>query len=109
MLAAGHVVATVVQQNMCSASDEDLIHACSRERRILVTMDLDFANPFRYPPTDYVGIAVVRLPPKSNPDDLSAALATLATELNHDSIEGKLWIVQPGRIRIYCSEQPDDD
>jgi predicted nuclease of predicted toxin-antitoxin system len=103
--AAGHEVTTVAQQNMCSASDEELIHACLREHRTMVTMDLDFGNPLRYPPTDTAGIAVVRLPANSSAEDLSAALSTLASELTRNSIEGKLWVVQPGRIRIYRSEK----
>lgn len=43
--AAGHDVATVPGQGLCSASDRELIMACKAEKRCLVSLDLDFANP----------------------------------------------------------------
>lgn len=43
--AAGHDVATVVEEGLSSASDDRLIEACRSERRRLVTLDLDFSNP----------------------------------------------------------------
>jgi predicted nuclease of predicted toxin-antitoxin system len=42
---AGHDVATVAQQGTSSADDRDLIDACRKEGRGLVTLDLDFSNP----------------------------------------------------------------
>lgn len=40
-------VATVPQQRLSGASNLDLIDACHREGRCLVTLDLDFSNPPR--------------------------------------------------------------
>lgn len=60
--AAGHEVATVVEQRMTSAPDVDLIEVCLQEDRCLVTLDLDFANPLIFNPEEYRGIAVLRLP-----------------------------------------------
>jgi predicted nuclease of predicted toxin-antitoxin system len=45
LIAAGHDVATVVEQSMASATDSTLIEHCRDEGRALVTMDLDFSNP----------------------------------------------------------------
>ncbi len=50
---AGHDVASVVEQNMCSASDTDLINVCSKEERCLITLDLDFGNPLIFKPSQY--------------------------------------------------------
>jgi len=103
--AAGHDVATVCEQGMASAADRQLIEACRRERRCLVSLDLDFANPLLFRPSDYAGIAVLRLPPKPTADDLLALMDALAAELKTASIEGKLWVVERHRIRQY---QPED-
>jgi predicted nuclease of predicted toxin-antitoxin system len=62
LTAAGHDVATVADQQMSGAADSDLLAACQRETRCLVSLDLDFANPLRFPPSGYAGIVVVRLP-----------------------------------------------
>ncbi|MFO8006424.1 MAG: DUF5615 family PIN-like protein [Candidatus Brocadiia bacterium] len=103
--AAGHDVATVPGQSMESASDRDLIATCRDEGRCLVTHDLDFANPLLFPPSQYAGIAVVRLPHNPSLEDILAGLRTLSHALAEDDIHGKLWVVQRGRIREYC---PDD-
>jgi predicted nuclease of predicted toxin-antitoxin system len=68
--AQGHDVATVWDQELVSAPDSQLISICREERRCLVTLDLDFSNPLRYVPSDYHGIAVLRLPGRASPDDL---------------------------------------
>ncbi|MEJ5375058.1 MAG: DUF5615 family PIN-like protein [bacterium] len=101
---AGHDVATVPQQNLCSASDRVLITACRAEGRCLVTLDLDFSNPFLFPPWEYSGIAVLRLPHKPTDQDLWACCRTLIEGLAQNDIKGKLWIVERNRIREY---QPD--
>jgi predicted nuclease of predicted toxin-antitoxin system len=102
---AGHDVSTVHEQWLQGTPDASLIAICAREGRCLVTLDLDFANPLVFRPADYRGIAVLRLPPKSTPDDLLDAVLTLIGGLERDDIDGKLWIMQRGRIRQY---QPDD-
>ena len=102
---AGHDVATVLDQGLSSAEDRTVIEACRAENRCLVTLDLDFGNPLIFRPSDYAGIAVLRLPPRSTPDDLFAAVRTLIGGLERDSIDGKLWIVQRERIREYQPEE----
>jgi hypothetical protein len=99
--AAGHDVASVPQQKLSGASDLQLIDVCRREARCLVTLDLDFSNPLIFRPADYSGIAVIRLPQRSMDTELWDACALLINGLESASIEGKLWIVQSGRIREY--------
>ena len=107
--AAGHEVTTVPQQQLTSAPDQQLIAACHRAQRCLVTLDLDFSNPLRYPPWNYSGIAVLRLPPKTTDQDLFAACHTLIDGLSRADITGKLWILQRGRIREYQPDRDEED
>lgn len=102
---AGHDVSTVVLQNMQAATDAQVIEACCKEGRALVTLDLDFANPIHFRPSQYPGIAVLRLPKKSSADDLLAAVRTLVEGMKHSSLTGKLWIVEIGRIREFNEEE----
>lgn len=104
---ADHGVATVVSEGLSSAADEDLIEICRRERRCLVTLDLDFSNPLLFKPSEYAGIAVLRLPRKPSHDDLLAAVQTLIGGLGQGNIDGRLWIVQKGRVREYQEEVPE--
>jgi hypothetical protein len=103
--AAGLDVATVHEQGLAAASDAELIAACRGERRCLVSLDMDFANPLLFKPSEYAGIAVLRLPSKPSADDLVALVDLLAAELAVAPVEGRLWVVEPGRIRQYQPEE----
>lgn len=76
---AGHDVVTVVDQGLCGSADSRLIEVCMREQRCLVTLDLDFANPFVFPPHQYAGIVVLRLPRRPTLMDLETSTRTLLT------------------------------
>ena len=102
---AGHDISTVAQQGLCSASDKRLLEVCPSEKRCLVTLDLEFGNPLVFRPEDYSGIALLRLPPSPTPHDLFDAVNTLIAGLARKKIEGRLWIIQRGRIREYQPEE----
>ena len=101
----GHDVSTVARQGMESEPDTRVIEVCRQEGRALVTLDLDFANPLTFRPSDYPGIAVLRLPKKGSAKDFLEVIQTLATGLKKQELTGKLWIVERGRIRVF--EQDD--
>jgi len=105
LAARGHDVATVREQGMCSAADRLLSAHCASEGRCLVTLDLDFGNPLVFPPRDYAGLAVLRLPHDAAYEDLLNAVRTLADGLDRDEIAGHLWVVQPGRIRVFTDDE----
>lgn len=102
-------VATVSGQGLCSTPDPTLIDICREERRCLVTLDLDFGNPLLFKPSEYAGIAVLRLPPKPSPEDLFETVRTLIVGLRQGEIVGKLWIVQRGKIREYQQPEEEED
>lgn len=107
LVEAGHDVCTILEQNLQSATDPTVIEVCRVEQRCLVTLDLDFSNPIQYNPAAFSGIAVLRLPKRPIPQDLIDAIVTLINALKTESIDGKLWIIQRGQIRIYQQESSD--
>ena len=108
--ALGHDVATVAEQNLCSSTDTALIDVCHAEGRCLVTMDLDFSNPIRFPPRNYSGIVVFRLPARAGVSEIEAAIDRLASTVGTDALTGKLWIVELYRVREYADDPlPSDD
>jgi len=96
---AGHEAQTVLDEGLGGGSDSRLIEACRRERRVLVTLDLDFSDIRLYPPASHAGIWVLR-PPLHNVEELlravSGALALLASE----PADRRLWIVERDRVRV---------
>lgn len=98
---AGHDVATVAQQKMTSASDADLLRFCTAESRAIVTLDQGFSNPFQHPPGQTCGIAVIRADPKTTEQVIHACLSQLVAALEKAPITGKLWIVEPDKVREF--------
>ena len=58
--ASGHECDTVYDEALSGARDESVIGRCRFERRVLLTLDLDFADIRAYPPGEYHGIVVLR-------------------------------------------------
>jgi predicted nuclease of predicted toxin-antitoxin system len=100
-------VATVASQSLQKAEDAKIIECCRREGRALVSLDLDFANPLHFRPSDYSGIAILRLPRKPSREDLLKAVRTLAAGLERENLDGKLWVVEAGRIRVFQEMHSD--
>ncbi|MGC1416810.1 MAG: DUF5615 family PIN-like protein [Candidatus Acidiferrum sp.] len=95
---AGHEADTVADQQLTGADDLALFKRCQTEDRILLTLDLDFANVQAYPPKLHSGIVVFR----SRAQDkltLIALLRRLLPVLASRSPEQQLWIVEHDRIR----------
>ena len=105
---AGHDVATVPEQKLVSASDTTVIEVCRQEARCLVTADRDFSNRGRYNPTNYAGIAVIRLPPQVRLSDWEAAIEILILGLAVADITGKLWVIRGGSIQEYQPIPPEE-
>jgi predicted nuclease of predicted toxin-antitoxin system len=99
--AVGHDACTVLAQKLQGATDEELFAACGRERRCLVTLDLDFASPLRFPPKGSPGIIVLPLPAQPSHQLLCQSIQNAINALKKEAIEDTLWIVEPGRIRIH--------
>ncbi len=100
---AGYDASTAQHQNLSGADDAALFRACVREKKILVTLDLDFADVLKYPPSDSSGIIVLR-PPKFIFPLIKRLLEQLIIHLNHESPQQVLWIVEEGRLRIHQEE-----
>ncbi len=101
----GYDVSTVFDEGIAGASDKVLIEACRSEKRILASLDLDFANPLLFKPSLYSGIAVLRLSSRPTIEEIDAGIRYLARVLAERPIAGKLWIVQSSGVREYQEEE----
>ncbi len=105
--AAGHDVQTVREQGLQGCSDRHLYEVCCSERRCLVTLDLDFADVVRFPPAETGGIVVIRVPRNPSLRLLEQLIKQFLQALVETSMNGHLWIVEVGRIRIHSSGMTD--
>jgi predicted nuclease of predicted toxin-antitoxin system len=119
LVEAGFDVATVSDQRLESAPDRQVIDHSVREERCLVTMDAEFGNPLRFPPHHYRGIVLLRVPGRVTSELILDTVRTLRDALlSRNRPPGgsiplpgpdrRLWIVQPGRVRLYQGIEADD-
>lgn len=96
---AGYDAVSVFDQELSGEIDRTIAHVCQQEQRVLLTLDLDFADIRAYPPQQYAGIVVLR----SRRQDKQVVLALaerVVKALKSEALSQKLWIVDEPRIRI---------
>jgi predicted nuclease of predicted toxin-antitoxin system len=103
LIAKGHDVATVWDENLRGADDETIALACREEGRALLTLDVGFANIRRYQPRDYSGLIVLRLHSQAK-ESVLAAVDRLEPMLRGKGPQGHLWIVTEADVRIRGGE-----
>ncbi len=99
----GYYAETVFDEGNQGSPDTDLLQVCRQENRVLVTLDLDFADIRSYPPNEYPGLIVLRSRWQDRPHILGL-LRKILVHLGEEPLEGHLWIVEEDRIRIRSSD-----
>ena len=96
---AGLDALSVHDQEMVGSTDATIASVCQAEKRVIVTLDLDFADIRSYPPENYFGIIVFRLD-QQDKQSIVRFLGKLVPKLVDAELTGKLWIVTEQTIRI---------
>lgn len=96
---AGYNVETVLTEQLGGAVDPKVLYACRTEGRILVTLDLDFADIRTYPPNDHRGIWILR-PHRQTIGNIVELLRGALKLLASEAYEARLWVVEKERVRI---------
>lgn len=102
--AHGHDVETVRSQNLQGCSDQHLYEVCCTENRCLVSLDLDFADVVRFPPSRSSGLVVIRVPHNPSLALLEQMARQFLGAAAQIKLENRLLIVEVGRIRIHESD-----
>lgn len=97
--AAGHEAETVVEERLGGIPDPVLSRIVRQEDRLLITLDLGFADIRAYPPERYAGLLVLRLRRQDKPHVLEV-ISRLMVPLAAEDPRGHLWIVEEQRVRI---------
>lgn len=94
---SGHVVEFARDVGLGSAPDAAIAARARATHATLVTRDLDFADVRQYPPEEYDGLVVLRLPDDSVSSDIAAAVRRfVSTEKFLRHLRGRLVIVERG-------------
>ena len=99
---AGHVVYRLQDHLPRSSPDEEVIAQVQIMGAILVSVNGDFSDIVRYPPTRYKGIIALQI--KNHPEVIPQIILQLVDCLNRHSdpayFSGKLFLVEAHRIRV---------
>ena len=106
---AGHDVVTVRDEGLAGAPDEEIFSVVVSESRALITLDYDFAQILRFPPHSSAGIVVLELGGRASLEALLDRLRALLTNLDSHSVAGRLWIIEPGRVRMHLRSEDEND
>jgi hypothetical protein len=96
---AGHEVDTVLEERLGGEPDRKVFDACQTEDRILVTLDLDFADIRQYPPAEHAGVWIPRPKSQSIGDVLGLLRGGIALHASESSAR-RHWIIERDRVRI---------
>ena len=105
--AHGHDAQTVFDEGLRGRPDPHIAEAARRGGRALVTLDLDFGNIREYPPEHYRGLIVLRVVDQSRRHVLSV-MERLVALLDRAPLEGHLWVVTEGGVRIRPGRSEDE-
>lgn len=96
---AGHDVHTVIDESLGGQPDQRVFDAAQAEHRILVTLDLDFADIRQYPPSSHCGVWVLRPRTQSIANTLDILGRALALS-ERETVRARLWVVEVSQVRI---------
>lgn len=96
---AGHDVQTILDERLGGNPDPKVLDACRTESRVLITFDLDFSDIRLYPPVSHSGVWVLR-PHTQSIDNTLVLLKGALVVLETESVHARLWIIEPGQVRI---------
>lgn len=97
---ASYDTETVYSEKLVGATDQTLTKKCKEEKRVLITLDLDFAD-IRFLSQDIIpGIIVIRTEDQTV-DSIKPIIKSLIKKIDKGEVPlKKLWIVDEEKIRI---------
>jgi predicted nuclease of predicted toxin-antitoxin system len=99
LIAAGHDVDTVVDEDLGGASDPQVVAAAAADGRLLITLDRGLGDIRAYPPGSHAGILVLR-PSDQSARTVAAALAEVVAGHDLTLLAGTVTVAQRGLLRI---------
>ncbi|MFH0802157.1 MAG: DUF5615 family PIN-like protein [bacterium] len=95
----GYDALTVYDESLTGEQDRLLAEICQREKRIFLTLDMDFSDIRNYPPKDFPGIMVIRTS-RQDKESIISMFCKVLPLLESEPIEKHLWIIEKDRVRI---------
>ena len=100
----GHDVVTAADEHLLSCSDTEIAAAALREERMLLTLDVEFADLRKYPPGSHPGIILFR-PPSFGPLSVNKFIIDFLKSADLSRLTSCVAIVDPVNVRVRSPEK----
>ena len=95
----GHNVLTAADENLLSHPDTEIARAAKEEQRMLMTLDIEFADLRKYPPGSHPGVILFR-PLSLNPLSVNAFIIDFVRRTDLDKLAACIAVVDPVHVRV---------
>lgn len=106
---AGHVAVDVRDAQLGSATDREIFDHAQAEAAVLVTRDLDFTDPLRFPDQTHHGLLIVRIREVLPPSFVNEALVRTVSALEPEHFPNAMIVVEEMRFRrrVMTGQHPE--
>jgi predicted nuclease of predicted toxin-antitoxin system len=104
LIAQGHDTLTAADEGLLSRPDTEIARAAAAEERMLLTLDVQFADLRKHPPGSHPGIILFR-PISLGPLSVNSFVADFIRSTDVLRLAGCVAVVEPGRVRIRAPER----
>jgi predicted nuclease of predicted toxin-antitoxin system len=99
-----HDVMTAADENLLSRPDTEVARAAFREGRMLLTLDIEFADLRKYLPGSHPGVILFR-PLSMSPLSVNKFIADFILSANLPKLAGCVAVVDPVHVRVRSPEE----
>ncbi len=99
LIGLGHDVLTAADENLLSHPDTEIAQAAKDERRMLMTLDVEFADLRKYPPGSHPGVILFR-PLSLGPLSVNSFITDFVRRTDLDKLAACIAVVDPIHVRV---------
>ena len=95
----GHNVLTAADEDLLSRPDTEIARAAKDENRMVLTLDIEFADLRKYPPGSHPGVILFR-PLSLSPFSVNFFISDFIRRTDLEKLAGCIAVVDPVHVRI---------
>ena len=99
LTALGHDVLTTADENLLSRPDTEIAGAAKHENRMVLTLDIEFADLRKYPPGSHPGVILFR-PLSLSPLSVNKFITDFMRRTDLEKLAACVAVVDPVHVRI---------
>jgi predicted nuclease of predicted toxin-antitoxin system len=99
----GHDVLTAADEGLLSRPDTEIAAAAVKDERMLLTLDVEFADLRKYPPGSHPGIILFR-PPSFGPLSVNEFVTDFVRSTELERLSSCIAVVDPAHVRVRSPE-----